>query len=682
MFEWSLCGLDQDLCYVKYNERSQSHYPSSYQCYNPTYQACLNNAVCQHSQVCEKQCLQENQLCINNKTICHVSDSYGYYYYLSTLAAIESCNGTCYNTGVHECVNDTIQCPHNNNCSGTCYNSSTHKCFNGTLCSLDVDICHVKYNQLGRSNGLSSYQCYNPTYQVCLNDALCYQSQVCDQQCLRENQLCINNKTICNSRNRQWYYDHGPKLNATESCNGICYDLSVEQCTDSTIQCIDNNNCSGICYDPSTHKCLNGILCSVDEDLCIVQYDSWGRHYDSQSVCYKSQYKACFNNTMCYKSRVCDQRCLRDNQLCINNKTICQLRNGGSYYNHEPRFNTYESCNDTCYDPDVHECIDDIIQCINNSHCSSTCYNSSTHKCLNETLCGLDEDLCSVNYYEWDISYYSKPQCYNPRNQACLNHTVCDRSLVCDQQCQRQGQLCTDNKTICNVPSGVSFYAYQSTSPAIKSCNGMCYTVADKECIDGTIQCINNNNCSGTCYNSSIHKCFNGTLCGVNEDLCIVRYSSWGTQYYTQSLCYNPKDQVCLNNTLCHQSRVCKQHCLLEYQLCANNNTACNGTLLNYTRYGENLIHVCGGICYDPSIQRCIDGNVRTFLPETTTGKFVPSDYHSSWWDIFKVNCYILITIFVIFFIIRQLCGWSSTKTEKSIYLDADRIPLMKNDEI
>ncbi|CAF1510022.1 unnamed protein product, partial [Rotaria sordida] len=356
-FNGTLCSLSEQLCVVKYEVWYGYEYnPPSYRCYNPTYSACLNNSLCDYpSQSCNQRCLRDNEVCINNMTVCNVKDRYDYY----QAGRVESCNGMCYDSATQQCINGTIQCI--NNCSRVCYNSSSHQCFNGTLCSLNQQLCLVKYGSgSGYDYNPPSYQCYNPTYSVCLNNSLCdYPSRLCNQRCLRYNQACVNNVTVCNFTNRYYYYQAG----RVESCNGMCYDSATQQCINGTIQCI--NNCSRVCYNSSSHQCFNGTLCSLSEQLCIVKYDSGsGYKYNPPSFqCYNPTYSVCLNNSLCgYPSGLCNQRCLRYNQACVNNVTICNVTNSYYYY----RTSRVESCNDICYDSAIHQCINGTIQCINN----------------------------------------------------------------------------------------------------------------------------------------------------------------------------------------------------------------------------------------------------------------------------------------------------------------------------
>ncbi|CAF1132197.1 unnamed protein product [Adineta ricciae] len=656
----TLCSMSQDLCYVKYSERGQLNTLPSNQCYDPSYQTCFNNTLCRSYQLCSGQCLQRGQLCINNQTICSSRDTMLSYNYWSTLTVYDSCNGICYDRTLEQCIDGTIQCINNNNCSGTCYNSSTHNCFNGTLCQVNEDFCNVKSAGWDVGN-YTHLVCYNPNYQLCLNNSLCRPFQVCNQQCLERNQLCINNKTVCQLPSRKLYYNYRSSSNLNQSCNGTCYDSNVYECIDDILQCIGNDDCSGACYNSSTHTCWNGTLCASDAEVCYVKYDDQGQPYNPPIYqCYNSKYQVCLNNALCDQTRACGQQCLRENQLCTKGKTICNSRNQHWRYNQGSWLNASESCNGICYDSRLQQCIDARIQCINNNNCSGVCYDSSTHRCINGTLCGVDADLCYVKYGAW----YDLPQpvCYNPNYQLCLNNILCEQSQVCGEHCLRENELCMRNKTVCNYSNKEWRYNNASQSTTIESC-------------------------SGICYDPLTHNCSNGTLCGLEENSCFVQNSSWSTQFDSQLRCYNPKEQVCLDNTLCYQFEVCGQRCLRKGQLCINGNTTCNSSLF-YGYPKASQIEACNGMCYNTPVQLCINGNVvnksnvSPMVLETTTEAFVPFDSEALWWDIFKINCYIMVAVVVAFLITRQLAIWPWTKPEKSIYLDPDQVPLIKSDQI
>ncbi|CAF4980524.1 unnamed protein product, partial [Rotaria sp. Silwood1] len=335
-------------------------------------------------------------------------------------------------------------------CGNQCYNQSTQQCLNGTICSRGQQLCVVKYETwYGYPYSSPSNQCYNPTNQSCWNNSLCeYPYRSCNQRCLRYNELCINNMTVCTTIN--WYYSYyysyyyyyfsfyNYQVSQMKSCNGICYDPAFQVCTNSTIQCI--NNCSGLCYNSSSQQCLNGTVCSRSQQFCFVKYDStYGYQYNPPYYqCYNPTNQSCLNNSICdYPSRSCNQRCLRYNELCVDNMTVCNMTN--SYNNYQ--VGQVKLCNGTCYDSAVQVCTNGIIRCQNN--CSGVCYNSSSQQCLNGTLCSLSQQFCLVKYDSWSGYQYNPSfyQCYNPTYQACFNNSLCDHpSRSCNQRCLRYNE--------------------------------------------------------------------------------------------------------------------------------------------------------------------------------------------------------------------------------------------------
>ncbi|CAF1132210.1 unnamed protein product [Adineta ricciae] len=598
---------------------------------------------------------------------------------------------TCYDPVTQNCTNSdrAVQCI--NACGDQCYSRDTHRCLNGTLCKRYERLCSVKYEvYASKVYDSPSNQCYNPKRQACVNNTLCDLYRVCGQQCLQGKQLCINNETICQSSNVYRYYNYGSRFTSIGSCNGTCYYVVDEECVNNTVQCINNNNCSGTCYNSSAQKCLNGTLCELNEELCTVKYNEWGPQYNSPSYqCYNPNDQICVNNTLCYKHSVCGQQCLGGEQLCIRNKTTCNRPLGNPLYIGGSTLTTIESCNGNCYDSAVNECVDGTIQCINNNNCSGRCYDSSTLKCLNGTLCSLYADLCNVNYTQWGMGYDSGLRCYNPNIQVCLNNKLCFQSSLCDGQCLGPDQLCiSNNKTVCYSPNPEWYLTHMSNLTTVESCNGTCYDLSVGQCVNNTVQCINNNACSGICYDPLKRKCFNGTLCDLDADLCIVKYDDWGIEQRPYSICYHPKYSLCHNNRLCTRGfRSCGQQCLGNHQICVNNNTICNVTLA-YNNYEANQIQICNGVCYDTSLQQCIYRNVTisstttSSLPETTITTPIPSDYRPIWWNLYKMTSYIIIALCVVLYGILRLCISSpSPLAEKSILSDSDRIQLMKSDQ-
>ncbi|CAF3377295.1 unnamed protein product, partial [Rotaria sp. Silwood2] len=382
----------------------------------------------------------------------------------------------CYNTTTQYCneFGTVIQCIAA--CGNQCYNSNTQQCMNGTVCSLTQRFCFVKYDSwYGNSYNPPYYQCYDPTYEACFNNTVCsYPSRSCNQRCLKYNEVCLNNVTVCNASNGYYYY----QADQIKLCNGVCYDSAIQKCTNGTVQCV--SNCSGVCYNSSSNQCMNGTICSLTQRFCFVKYDPWyGNQYSSPYYqCYDPTYEGCFNNTLCsYPSRSCNQRCLKYNEVCVNNVTVCNGSNWYYYY----QADQIKLCNGMCYDSAIQKCTNGTVQCVSN--CSGVCYNSSSNQCMNGTLCSLSQRFCFVKYDYWYGNPYNPPyyQCYDPTYEACFNNTVCSYpSRSCNQRCLRYNEVCLNNVTVCNASNG--YWYYQADQ--IKLCNGTCYDSAIQECVN------------------------------------------------------------------------------------------------------------------------------------------------------------------------------------------------------
>ena len=327
-----ICGMNEQLCFVKYNKYGSSYPYPFYECYNPLNETCLNNSICSYpSRVCNNQCVSKYQVCADNITTCDADIITALNYKTHSM---KLCNGSCYNSKTSECKNNSIKCI-DSNCSGTCYNSSVYQCINGTTCKINSKICIV---------GFSS-ECYDPSSEICLNNTICdYPSRACNQQCLGYRQVCVNNSTICDVPN--WYDEYEP--DQIKLCNGKCYDSKIQRCAGNSIRCI-GGTCSDQCYN-SSQQCLNGTICDRNEQVCDLKYGS------NRYQCYKSSTQVCLNNILCdYPSRLCNQQCLTDYQICVNNDTICNI---DSTCKNFPA-NQIKLCNGKCYNSKTQECIDD-----------------------------------------------------------------------------------------------------------------------------------------------------------------------------------------------------------------------------------------------------------------------------------------------------------------------------------
>ena len=352
-FNETICYIDQELCTIKYDLYGNEYTTPIYQCYNPSYEACFNNYLCDYpTRSCHQQCLLNKQVCVNNITICNVTTDY----YNYEPNQIKLCNGVCYDSVIEQCTNDSIRCI-SGNCSGLCYDSTAKQCFNGTICDLDEQLCVIKYDYWdGHAYDFPEYVCYDPSYSTCLNNSLCsYPYEVCDHQCLRYTQVCVNNVTICDLTDRYNNF----AVDEIKLCNGICYNSTSGQCIDGSIRCI-SGNCSGSCYNMTSERCLNGTVCDLNEDLCLIKYNIFGGYvYDPpHPYCYDSSEYTCFNNTLCHNQYgTCNQQCLQYNQICVNNDTICNIPDW--YDEYKP--NQIKLCNGICYHSAIQRCINGIL---------------------------------------------------------------------------------------------------------------------------------------------------------------------------------------------------------------------------------------------------------------------------------------------------------------------------------
>ncbi|CAF4071853.1 unnamed protein product, partial [Adineta steineri] len=361
------------------------------------------------------------------------------------------CGGNlCYDPATQYCsaLGTVIQCIAA--CGNQCYNPATQQCFNGTLCSVGQQLCNVKYDAAyGTPFTSSSPSCYDPNYQSCINNFLCMTTQICTGRCMGIRQVCAGNTTICNVTYSYSLY----QPNQFKLCNGICYDSTIQQCTNNILSCL--NTCAGVCFNSSTQQCFNGTLCSVGQQLCNVAYDAvYGTPFTSSSPsCYDPNYQSCINNFVCMSTQICTGRCMGIKQVCAGNTTICNVTYSYSLY--QP--NQFKLCNGVCYDSTIQRCVGGYVvncildpstqQCINQSTTSTTTTTapSSTTTFSNSsgscpiTDCTTDADCC-VSGKEY--------QCFKHNNEVsgyCLNPTG---QSISTQGCSTQGP-CTNDTDCC-----------------------------------------------------------------------------------------------------------------------------------------------------------------------------------------------------------------------------------------
>ncbi|CAF1514265.1 unnamed protein product [Adineta ricciae] len=212
-------------------------------------------------------------------------------------------------------------------CDNRCYNSSASQCFNGTVCPLGNQLCIVKYDPWsGYQYGSPSATCYDPLYQVCSNNSLCnYPSRVCNGQCMKYGEVCVNNVTVCNVSSYYFYYQPGQ----IKLCNGTCYDSAIQKCvSEYTINCTRDpftQECIGNHTDytqnsttSTSSNCCEKTDCITDSDCCV---------QGKECQCYKhnnQDYGSCLNPN---EQPICSKGCTIRGQ-CRNDTDCCKCQCG------------------------------------------------------------------------------------------------------------------------------------------------------------------------------------------------------------------------------------------------------------------------------------------------------------------------------------------------------------------
>lgn len=253
---------------------------------------------------------------------------------------------------------------------------------------------------------------------------------------------------------------------ASVTCSGsellcgrsICYDPATQYCTEfgTIIQCI------GVCVN----QCFNGTVCRLSQQLCIIKYQSSYESIYNPPIyqCYDPSYYACFNNTFCqHPYRSCNQQCLRNNQVCVNNVTVCNVTNG---YYYDYKADQIKLCSGACYDSETQECVGDSVHCIRDPSIQK-CIDQSTNSpqfpnttttisttivsattttnapasstCCPAKQCTVDADCCAHD---------TECQCYRHNNQdygSCLNpyiQPICAEGCPVQEQCKKDTDCC------------------------------------------------------------------------------------------------------------------------------------------------------------------------------------------------------------------------------------------------
>ena len=428
--------------------------------------------------------------------------------------------------------------------------------------------------------------------------------------------------------------------------SSLCYDPTLQGCTNDSnvIQCI--NSCNGICYSNSQYCYNNTIICNNGELVCDVQIYS---QYDGSSPgyhCYDASQMNCYNNTLCRPEWSCGAACfITYPSKCANNEIICI---GFGYWSNVNVCGTQQICYDTgalvclddngtfcplshpqlcgtdCYNPSSEICVNDSIQCINS--CNGVCYPDSQYCYNNTIICNNGELVCDVQIYSQYDGSSPGYHCYDASQMNCYNNTLCRPEWSCGAACFiTYPSKCANNEIICigfgywsnvNV-CGTQQICYDTGALVCLDDNGTfcplshpqlcgtdCYNPSSEICVNDSIQCINS--CNGVCYPDSQY-CYNNTIiCNNGELVCDVQIYS---QYDGSSPgyhCYDASQMNCYNNTLCRPEWSCGAACFITYpSKCANNEIICIGF-----GYWSN-VNVCGTqqICYDTGAHVCLDDN-------------------------------------------------------------------------
>lgn len=548
------------------NTLCQNEYTCGTKCLVDYYAACVNNqTICygfaynsdasKYLNLCgpQQQCYRNTtSVCLNGNIVCAGLNA-------------QLCGTTCFNPDVQDCIDDTVQCK--NSCNGTCYSSSQYCYNNAIICRNEELVCDVKSTT---SSGLSSTElvCYDPSQNTCYNNTLCYVLFQCGRQCaLPYQSVCVNNEIACPVTSDQFEPESsaetrmkvcGPQKQCydsktsicvsgttvcshsdTQLCGTGCYNPNTQICVNGTAQC--QNSCNGICYSNSQYCYNNTLICNNTELVCDIKTASYFFYrppWESSGVpygltCYDPSLLNCYNNSICYDAQVCGTECIIDQySICLNNQAICNPE----YYPRSaiinicgPQQQCYDSttsvclnettvceglnaqlCGTTCFNPDLQDCIDDIVQCKNS--CNGICYLSPQYCYNNEKICNIDELVCDVKKAG---SFFSGASlglnCYNPSQRSCSNGTLCYKEHLCGSQCLVDGySACVKNETICS-----GFYYYYYHGPGARRYLDVCGS-------------------QKLCYDNSTHICLgeNGVLCPIGSQLC-------------SGVCYNPQLEYC-----------------------------------------------------------------------------------------------------------------------------------------
>ena len=360
----------------------------------------------------ENKCYDSRtSLCLGGTTVCEGLNA-------------SLCGGNCLNPDIHICVNNTIQCIHS--CNGTCYLDSQYCVNNAKVCENDEIVCDVKTNSSFTPLSLG-LMCYDPNEFICSDNTLCAKRYACDMKCLNDsNSVCANDqRTVCHVLQnggdllsaqgnisvcgpQQQCYDTRTSvclggllvcdgLNA-RFCGGKCFNPNTQACIAGNVRCI--NSCNGTCYSNSNYCYNNTKICNNDQLVCDVQINNSLSNFPLGLTCYNSSDFICVSNTLCYQGYLCGTQCLNhSNSVCANdNQTICHGFSIWSPHWHGPNYVSVCGPKKQCYDSRTSVCLNNSTVCpIGNQLCSDSCYDPQLQDCIgvNYTIYCISDPLSS-----------------------------------------------------------------------------------------------------------------------------------------------------------------------------------------------------------------------------------------------------------------------------------------------
>ncbi|CAF4214257.1 unnamed protein product, partial [Rotaria socialis] len=623
------------------------YYPLGPNCFNPSALNCFNNSLCPSYASCGTQCLQSNQGCSNNLTICS-----GFNYWNTNLQVCGS-QQQCYDKTTNVCINGTIRCL--NSCNGICYSNSQYCYNNAIVCNNNELICNVIYNTVWYAP--LGPNCYNPSQLNCFSNLLCPSYLSCGTQCISWQEGCANNQTICPS-----FYYWNTKLQVW-SPQQLCYDSTTNACANGTAicslsytrlcglkfwnpdsqYCINNslqciNSCGGICYSNSQYCYNNAIICNNGQSVCDVTYNPW-QYYPFGLNCYNSSNLNCLTHGTIHWVLIVTTH---------PNIVVLTTRFAHRIIHVEP--NVYNIIKVVLtIEQSVRASTIEIPTCnfvvLSNSATTiqlmlvPTELRSARYRIRNyaEQIAGIQPlNIApmvvlgvSIRVMAFVILILNiaitaqlfattANQCYNASQLKCLNNSLCPPNASCASQCLQYNQGCANNRTICsgfyywNInlqvcgaqqcydPTNTVCLGNNGTVCPIGSqlCSGSCYFAQGEYCVGGsnTVYCLNNPSSLNCSRSSSTLGSSTAVPSGVTTTVSTTRINGTST---TSGTTYTVASGSCCAIRNCTTDSGCCQPMLLECQCYRLNQTDAFGSCVS-----PNSTSVSGNTC--PVQGRCI----------------------------------------------------------------------------